>query len=126
MWSKAYVSSLDQTRKKDKAVEKQQELIMAVHVIVMGLACGIVEFRGHALRPYFLRQLQSYKQSMRDAIPTIKVLMACHIRRLDESYSVPKGTFEERWIEVMDADCLKKVNQEKECKPIGILDTVGT
>ena len=124
MWSKAYVSAQDQTRKRDKAVAKQQELIMAVHVIVMGLACGIVEFGGHALRPYFQRQLQSYKQSMRDAIPTIKVLMACHIRRLDESYNVPKGTFK-RWIEVMDDDCLTKVNQEKECKPIGVLDTVG-
>ena len=128
LWSPSIKLRDDPQRVRDKTVKKQQEMIVAISMLVMETAEGVIDNKTHPLRPFFERQLKSYQGKWSKAIPDLKTLLACYIQRLRLSYNFPADAWK-RWSDVLDDDILVKANpseaKNNEVKAISPLDQIG-
>ena len=110
-------------------LKQQQQLVKKIIALVLEAADGIIDNKSHALRSFVDRQIDEYLSKWSQAFPAeggIKILMACFIKRLDNSYVFPDDFFK-RWTDVHnDEYILEKTNWKKEAvKPISLMDVLG-
>ena len=129
LWKSTVKPRDDPNRSRDRMLKQQQQLVKKIIALVLEAADGIIDNKSHALRSFVDRQIDECLSKWSQAFPAeggIKILMACFIKRLDNSYVFPDDFFK-RWTDVHnDEYILEKTNWKKEAvKPISLMDVLG-